>query len=107
MRRFFLGAMGYSPRRFGRSRIGDLLDAMQGYNEAEAERVKMLIGVIRRATTLLWNTQVGSDDRRTAEELWPLPWDKDTGRLLVIDDNEMHRVIEAQKKFLTDTYPVN
>ena len=56
--------------------VGDFIDALGGYNEAELERTKVLAGLIRKSTALLWNTQIIPEERLEAEKLWPLPWDK-------------------------------
>lgn len=79
MRRFALGALLYDPQRFGLMMVGDFIDALGGYNEAEIERVKVLAELIRKSTTLLWNTQVIEESRLEPDKLWPLPWD-DEGR---------------------------
>lgn len=75
MRQFALGRLGYDPERFAKMIVGDFFDAMAGYNEAETERFKRDAGLIRRATTLLWNIQVSRNERREEKELWPFGWE--------------------------------
>jgi hypothetical protein len=58
-------------------RVGDFLDAMGGYNDAEIEKVKSLAELLRTQTWLLWNIQVPRDEKLDADKLWPLPWDKE------------------------------
>jgi hypothetical protein len=57
-------------------RVGDFMDAMIGYNEAELERVKAVAEIVRKSTALLWNIQVLEESRLKPEELWFFPWDK-------------------------------
>ena len=76
MRRFALGALLYTPGRFGKMRIGDFLDAMTGHAELENERVKSLTDIIRLSTTILWNVhQTDVKDTKNPQELWKVPWD--------------------------------
>jgi hypothetical protein len=76
MRRFALGALFYDPQRFGFMMVGDFIDALGGYNEAELERIKAVAEIVRKSTTLLWNIQVIEESRLEPDKLWPLPWDK-------------------------------
>ena len=59
----------------GKTLVGDIIDAMAGYNAAEIERVKSLIEIVRTSTSILFNIQVDKKYKMTARELWPLPWD--------------------------------
>lgn len=86
MRRFALGALLYDPQRFGKMMVGDFMDALGGYNEAELERVKALAELVRKSTTLLWNTQVIEESRLEPDNLWPLPWDKRVESVPVPDE---------------------
>lgn len=75
MRQFALGRLGYEPARFAKMIVGDFFDAMTGYNEAETERFKRDAGLIRRATSILWNIQVSKEYRKEENELWPFKWE--------------------------------
>jgi hypothetical protein len=77
MRRFALGALLYDPQRFGFMMVGDFIDALGGYNEAELERVKAVAEIVRKSTTLLWNIQVTEESRLEPDKLWRFPWDKE------------------------------
>jgi hypothetical protein len=89
----------YTPERFGLMRVGDFLDAMTGYNEAEIERVKSLAELMRIQTGLLWNVQVGVDDKMDANKLWPLPWDKDgTGHRAQGTEQEQEEVKKFEER---------
>lgn len=68
--------------------VGDFLDAYIGFNNQENERIKVLAGLIRTSTALLWNIQVAREDRLPEHKLWPLPWDKNEEGIVVIDDEE-------------------
>lgn len=48
---------------------------MAGYNERENERTKALAEIIRTSTAILWNIQVGEENKLSAEDLWRFPWD--------------------------------
>ena len=76
MRRFALGCLNYTPERFAKSLIGDTVDALIGYREAEGQRYKSEAELIRRATWHLWYLHASEDTRMEATELWPLPWDE-------------------------------
>lgn len=106
MRNFALGCLGYDPDRFGRTRVGDFLDAIAGYNEGEKNRIKALASIVRTSTTILWNVQVGNDDKLRAEELWRFPWELDegnTGPEIPDEERKLHE--ERQKKYLQDNFP--
>jgi hypothetical protein len=78
MYRKALGAMNYTPERFGLMRVGDFFDALAGYNEAEDEKIKSIAEIIRTSTTLLWNTQQTEESAiKKPEQLWHFPWDKE------------------------------
>ncbi|NLH53560.1 MAG: hypothetical protein GX459_12040 [Bacteroidales bacterium] len=101
MRRFALGCLGYTPDRFGRMLVGDFIDAMIGYNDAEYERVKALASIVRTATCKLWNIQVGREDKLKENELWPLPWDKEEkGMRITIDEEELRKIEEIHESIL-------
>jgi hypothetical protein len=91
--------MGYSPGRFGRTRVGDFLDAMSGYQEAENERMKGIAEIIRTSTTILWNIAL-TDSKyvKKTTELWPFPWDKSE----VDEDPEDLIELAERKKFSND-----
>ncbi len=76
MRRLAFGALHMDAERFEKMLVGDFLDAMGGYNEAELERLKPIAELIRTSTALLWNLQVDRNSKRNARELWPFPWDE-------------------------------
>jgi hypothetical protein len=77
MYRKALGAMNYTPERFGLMRVGDFFDALAGHDEAELERFKCSAELIRTSTTILRNAHViNESDLKTAEQLWHFPWDK-------------------------------
>ena len=63
------------PDAFGKMMVGDFLDAMGGYNEAENERFRNYAELIRTQTAFLWNIQVDKDSKMKPSELWPFPWD--------------------------------
>jgi hypothetical protein len=77
MYRKALGALNYTPERFGSTRIGVFLDVLSGINEMENERFKATAELIRTSTTILRNIQViNESDLKKPEELWHFPWDK-------------------------------
>lgn len=102
MRQFALGALLYDPERFSRMLVGDFLDAMAGYNQAEDERVKSLSEIIRTSTSLLFNIQLKKEDRVTEEEIWPLPWDKKN--MEKTSPEEFARRKEASLKWMTSNF---
>jgi hypothetical protein len=83
-------------------RLGDFLDAMTGYNEGETERIKSLAEIIRTATWLLWNIQVGIEDKTdNPAGLWKLPWDnKAEGEQMKISDEEQKQFDDYQEKII-------
>lgn len=87
------------PEEFGCMLFGDYMDALTGYNEGENEKIRYFTEVIRLATTILWNIQVTSDDRREPERLWPLPWDEKK-RVTEMPEEEVKRIIELQIAYL-------
>lgn len=106
MRRFALGCLNYTPERFGRTIVGDFLDAMTGYNEAESERVKRIAEIIRSSTTILWNIQVDKTERLTPAQLWPFIWDKTNNTYEVELTEEEVRKSEAEmEKILNNIMP--
>lgn len=101
MRRFALGCLGYDPLRFGLTRVGDLIDAMNGYNEAESERIRAMTELLRTSTSILVNIQLAKEDRIRAQELWPLPWDKKEEILLEeITEEERQERLDKMRDFL-------
>lgn len=82
-----------------------MLDALTGYNEAETDRVKILASLIRTAVTKLWNTQIVESDRLTETELWPFPWDKNTGFAQAMSDEERKKIEDAQAEILIKKFP--
>jgi hypothetical protein len=89
----------YTPERFGVTLVGDFMDALAGFKENEGERIKSLVEVVRRSTTILANTQPLQDGPLTASELWPLPWDE---KLLMSDipEEERKEIEETQERLL-------
>jgi hypothetical protein len=79
---------------------------MVGYWEAEDEQNKYISELIRTSTAILWNIQVGIEDKATPEELWPLPWDKPIERKAeIISPEEMARRENESKKYLQNKFP--
>jgi len=106
MRCFALGCLNYTPVRFGHSRIGDILDAMTGFIDAENDRIKALASIVRTATTKLWNTQIIESDRLTEIKLWRFPWEKQED----VPNNEankeeLKRDADAQAEYLLKYFP--
>lgn len=100
-----MGRLLYDAERLGRMRIGLMLDAMTGYNEGESERVKCVAELIRRSTWLLWNIQVGEDQKiMDPADMWRFPWEmKENGEKKELSDEEKQRAKEfeeRQKKIL-------
>lgn len=75
MRRFALGVLRLRPADFGAMLLGEMLDAISGYNEQVYEEYRLRANLIRRATTYLVNIQLKEGDRLTPAELWKMPWD--------------------------------
>jgi hypothetical protein len=101
MRRFAFGVLHLTQDQFGRMPVGDMLDAMAGHNEARDERIKDLSGIIRIATSILWNIQVPVEDRVSPEELWPFEWEKKEGaETKKVPDEIKKETDEAQEKIL-------
>lgn len=97
----------YDTEKLGRMRVGDLLDAIIGYNEGESERVKAVAELVRTSTWLLWNTQVKTEDKAMApENLWRFGWDKKEASLK-IPEEEKKRVNDEQEKFLRNKHATN
>jgi hypothetical protein len=102
MRRLALGCLLYTPERFGSIMVGDFLDAMAGYNEAENERLKGTAELIRTSTTILVNIQLDKKDRIKPQELWPFTWDKtDRDEIEIISDEERLKDEAEMEKILT------
>jgi hypothetical protein len=77
MYRKALGAMNYTPERFGLMRIGSFFDAITGFNENEVAKFKAMAELVRTSTAILRNAHVFDEkDLKTAEELWHFPWDE-------------------------------
>ena len=86
--------------------VGDFLDALAGYNEGEAERIKNIAGFIRISTNLLLNIQLASGDKMTPQQMWPFPWDKsEEAKSELISDEERKRRQELQDKILMEEFP--
>jgi len=86
--------------------VGDMLDAMTGFQEAENDRIKSLASVVRAATTKLWNTQIVADDRLTEQELWPFPWEKKVAAQPgEVNAEELKKNAEAQADYLIKHFP--
>lgn len=95
------------PERFAKMIVGDFLDAMGGYNEAEAERIRAITEVMRISTTLAVNIHLAKDDKITAAELWPLPWDNE-GEPAVkeeVSEEEQKKLEEKHKNILDKMNP--
>jgi hypothetical protein len=102
MRRFALGALGYTPERFGAMLVADFLDAYTGYSEAENEKTEAIAELIRTSTWLLWNIQVGPGDKAaTAHELWPFAWDKETPGI-IMSTEERKEIEDFQADIIKD-----
>jgi hypothetical protein len=87
-------------------RVGDFLQAMEGYREAELERMKSTAELIRISTALLWNTQVKEEDRLTASRLWPFPWERKTSEEPEsISEEERKKIDDAQAEILNKHFP--
>jgi uncharacterized protein (UPF0276 family) len=101
MRRFALGCLKYTPERFGLMLVGDFLDAVTGYREGENEKLKDTAELIRSSTTILLNIHLAKEDKVTAHELWPFPWDKEADiKIEVISQQEKERREAKMKEIL-------
>jgi hypothetical protein len=110
MRRFALGCLNYTAERFGLTLVGDMLDAMAGFNEAETNRIKKLAVVVRDSTTILWNIQVDKEHRLEPSQLWRFPWEIEDEEDSGIDvqplseeqvkqmEDEFDRVLQTRQK---------
>lgn len=107
MRKIALGRLYYNPVRFGLMLVGDFLDALTGYIEGESDRIKNNAELIRTSTAILWNIQVGKENKLTPEELWPFPWDKatDGGKEEVLSEEEVKRREAEMEKILNNIMP--
>ncbi|MCX6303289.1 MAG: hypothetical protein NTW82_14020 [Bacteroidia bacterium] len=108
MREIALGRLLYTPARFGSMLVGDFLDALSGYIEGENNRMRSIAELIRTATTILWNKQIGKENVLPAEQLWRFPWDSaniETEELGEESLKEREKIQETQTKFLMDNFP--
>jgi hypothetical protein len=87
--------------------VGDFLEAMAGYNEAESERVKSIAELVRTSTTLLLNIQLAKEDRLTPRELWPFSWDKQIppNEETAVDIEEKKRMQQRMNDILNKIQP--
>ena len=86
-------------------RVGDFFDAIEGFFEMEADRFRRKAELIRTATTYIVNTQPIEGGARTAQQLWPFPWDKEEeGKVEVLTEEEAKRRQEAQDAFLLKNF---
>jgi hypothetical protein len=108
VRRFLIGRLRFTPHEIGRFRLGDIFDAINGYNEEDAGRLKQYAEVVRIATCILWNTQVTEEGRLNPEDLWPFSWEnreETEGPQASAEEEErivQHR--EYQKRFLEEHF---
>ena len=104
MRRFALGCLQFTPERFARTIIGDMVDAMAGFNQNEGERVKSLAELLRMH--LFLQITEHPQGRMTAMDLWPLPWDKRPEvRYEEISDEEREKINKFQTDILNKIKP--
>ncbi|MZP67231.1 MAG: hypothetical protein GT597_13920 [Bacteroidales bacterium] len=104
MRRFALGCLGYTPERFARTIVGDLIDALTGFNQNESERIKSLAELMRMH--LFLQITEHPQGRITAMELWPLPWDgKPQIKYEEISDEEREKINKFQADILNKIKP--
>lgn len=76
MRRFALGVLRLRPVDFGAMLLGEMLDAIAGYNEQLYEEYRLRANLVRTATTYLVNVQLREADRYgSPSDLWKMPWD--------------------------------
>jgi hypothetical protein len=81
--------------------VKDLLDAMSGFNEREGEKTKTLAELLRIQTTILWNIQVGENEKLEPQKLWKLPWDvKNESDLPEVPEEEKAKIEETHEKLL-------
>ncbi len=65
-----------TPEEFYSLRLIYFFEKMEGYFDKVTEDRKFSAFLIRRATTILYNTQiVEKSDAKEVYQLWPLPWD--------------------------------
>jgi hypothetical protein len=107
MRSFAMGVLRYTPDEFGKLRIGHMLEAMAGYQEAKSAEQREQTEILRIAVAILWNVQVKQEDRLSPQELWRLPWDKPLVSETILPEEEVTRVITAQKVFLEKMFGKN
>jgi hypothetical protein len=78
-----------------------MMAAFNGHTEAENEKLKSLSCLVRTATTMLWNTQVVEESRKSETELWRFPWEADeTGITERINSEERKKIIELHTEIL-------
>jgi len=65
----------------------------------ESDRFKAHAGLLRNATSILWNIQVKKEDRKYAEELWPFPWENRVEQLTPEEAAKQKRRREAQRNW--------
>lgn len=58
--------------------LGELIDIISEYNEAETARTRLQWEALRIQTVILTNIHLPKHKTATPERLWPLPWDADT-----------------------------
>lgn len=82
--------------------VGDFIDAIGGYNEAELERVKVLTELVRKSCTLLWNTQIIPEERLEPEKLWPLPWENEEVRSQPVPEDVKEAIDRSHENILNN-----
>lgn len=85
-----------------------MLDAYIGYSESENERFKGTAELLRISTAIVWNVNVPPENKLTARELWPLPWDENKEkRAEALSEEEKLKRQKAQEEFLNKMFPEN
>lgn len=74
-----------------------MICALNGHIEAENDRLKAMSGLVRTATTKLWNTQVVEESRCSEIELWRFPWEADEAGIA-------ERISSEERKKITDLH---
>lgn len=100
MRRFALGVLRLRPGDFGAMLLGEMLDAIAGYNEQLYEEYRLRANLVRTATTYLVNIQLKAGDRLKPMELWKMPWDiEEKEPSTVVSKEEYDEMIKKSEEF--------
>jgi len=100
MRRFALGVLRLRPGDFGAMLLGEMLDAIAGYNEQLYEEYRLKANLVRTATTYLVNIQLKAEDRLKPMDLWRMPWDiEEKEPSTVVSKEEYDEMIKKSEEF--------